>query len=316
MNIAVTGASGWIGREVCDWLEGQGHSVRRLTRTGASRGTVCLDITAAEHDACWREALSGCSAVIHCAAHVHHPLETEADRNSFLSVNVNGTAKLLAACGTAGISRFVLASSSAVYDWSPGGAVAEDAAVRPSTAYAASKLQAEDLVRESGLDWRIARLATVFGAGDTANFRRLARALKARRFILPGTGEARKSVLTASRAGQMLGRLATQEAGRKTVLNLAAPDAPTLREICEAFSRRCGFPAAPAAPVWLLRGAARVGDIVQGLGWPVPLTTDTLKKLTTSTVLDVTRMQHTFSDLIWPDFEEELSRAAHYYAAD
>jgi hypothetical protein len=117
-------------------------------------------------------------------------------------------------------------------------------------------------------------------------------------------------------AGSPDGRLATQEAGRKTVLNLAAPDAPTLREICEAFSRRCGFPAAPAAPVWLLRGAARVGDIVQGLGWPVPLTTDTLKKLTTSTVLDVTRMQHTFSDLIWPDFEEELSRAAHYYAAD
>lgn len=192
--------------------------------------------------------------------------------------------------------------------------MAEDASVRPSTAYAASKLQAEDLVRESGLDWSIARLATVFGAGDTANFRRLAQALKARRFILPGTGDARKSVLTASRAGEMLGRLATQETGRKAVINLAAPNPPTLREICEAFSRCCGFPAAPTAPVWLLRSGARLGDAAQGIGLSVPLTTGILQKLTTSTVLDVTKMQRMFPDLIWPNFEQELSRAAHYYA--
>lgn len=191
----------------------------------------------------------------------------------------------------------------------------EDGPLRPTTAYAKSKLDAESLVRSSVLDWRIGRLATVFGHGDAANFQRLARALKTRRFVIPGKGDSRKSVLTAGQAGEMLGRLATQRAGGRTVLNLASPQAPSLREICTAFSRRCGFASAPTAPLWLLRGGAFLGDGLRALGLPAPLDTNTLAKLTTPTVLDVSAMQQVFPDLNWPGFEETLAPAAEYYAA-
>jgi UDP-glucose 4-epimerase len=313
--IAVTGANGWIGGEVCRWLEGQGYGVRRLARTAVQPGTVRLDLSAGAADPQWSEALAGCSAVVHCAAHVHRPLETVAELALFDAVNVGGTAKLVHACRTTGVTRFVLAGSSSVYDWSLGRPMTEEDPVRPRTAYARTKLEAESLVRASGLDWRIARLGTVFGPGDTANFQRLAQALRARRFVLPGRGAAAKSVLPVSRAGELLGRLATERAGGPVLLNLAAPLAPTLQEICTAFSHCCGFPGAPAVPLWLLRGGARLGDGMQVLRLPAPLTTDTLAKLTTPTVLNVTAMQQRFPGLDWPGFEAQLAPAATYYAA-
>jgi nucleoside-diphosphate-sugar epimerase len=286
-----------------------------LTREGELPDGLKLDLTAAESGPRWREALFGCTAVIHCAAHVHRPIETEAEKELFGLVNVAGTAKLLAAALQAGVSRFVLVSSAAVYDWSKEGPMNEDAALRPVTAYAKSKLEAESLVRSSTLDWRIGRLATVFGRGDTANFRRLALALKARRFVIPGQGNSCKSVLSASQAGELLGRLATQQEGSRIVLNLASPLAPSLREICTAFSRRCGFANAPMAPLWLLRGGAFLGDGLRVLGVPAPLDTNLLAKLTTPTVLDVSAMLQMFPDITWTEFEETLEPAADYYAA-
>jgi UDP-glucose 4-epimerase len=274
-----------------------------------------MNLRADANDAQWREALADCRAVIHCAAHVHRPRETAAEAILFDEINVVGTKKLVAACRDAGVKRFVLASSSAVYDWSLGRPMAEGDPVRPPSAYARSKLAAEGLVASSGMDWRIARLGTVFGSGDRANFWRLARALRARRFLIPGRGAAAKSVISVARAGEMLGRLAMEEKGAAAVLNLAAPNAPTLRAICDAFGRCCGFPAAPEVPIALLRGLARLGDGMQTLRLPAPLTTDTLVKLTTPTVMDVTGMLHRFPGLNWPDFEAELAQAAPYYAA-
>ena len=171
------------------------------------------------------------------------------------------------------------------------------------------------MVRGSDLDWRIGRLATVFGHGDTANFQRLAQALKARRFVIPGQGNSRKSVLSVTRAGELLGRLAIQQEGSRTVLNLASPLAPSLREICTAFSRRCGFANAPMAPLWVLKGGAFLGDGLRVLGVPAPLDSNLLAKLTTPTVLDVSAMQQMFPEITWTEFEGTLEPAADYYAA-
>jgi len=310
--IAVTGATGWIGQAVCAWLEQHGYPVRRLSRS-AGPGLVALDLMEPPADQRWQEALRGCTVLIHCAAHVHRPVETADECRRFQKVNVEGTGKLLHACEAAGIGRFVLAGSSAIYDWSSARPAGEDSAVAAVTAYARSKLEAENLVRRSKLSWTIARLATVYGDGDRANFLRLARGLKARRFPVPGQGSARKSVLEIGRAAELLGRLAVEPVASDLVLNLAAPQAPSLREICDAFSRQCGFARVPAMPVWAMRSIARAGDGLRLLGLPAPLTSDTLAKLTTPTVLDVGRMQHLFPDLMWQSFEDDLAKAASYY---
>ena len=235
--IAVTGASGWVGARVCVALAAEGHAVRRLVRRSRADGEMALDLAGEGSEASWTEALRGCATVIHCAAHVHRPNETPAERELFMRVNVTGTGRLLAAARAAGVSRFVFVSSVAVYDWSgPDGETrGEGAPLAPATAYGQSKYEGERLVQAWPGDWCIARLATIYGDGDRANFARLAAALKRGRFLLPGDGGARKSVLPVDLAGVLLARLARPEGGTG-IFNLALPIAPTLAEIFRSLN--------------------------------------------------------------------------------
>ena len=312
--IAVTGASGWVGREVCLWLEAQGHPVRRLTRTGSGPGEMRFDLAGAREERAEREALAGCAVVVHCAAHVHRPAETGADQELFHLINVVGTARLIAAARAVNVRRFVLASTLAVYDW---GATSkprhEEGPVGLLTAYARSKLDSEQLVRQSGVDWRIARLATIYGVGDRANFSRLAVALRRRRFVLPGDGQARKSVLPVTRAGELLARWAIHSGGGGQVMNLAAPVAPSLSEICSAFAEVCGFRPPWRVPAAPLRMLARMADGATLINRQLPRASQVLAKLTTDTVVDVTRMQSMFPLLHWESFASTLRPAASYY---
>lgn len=313
--IGITGASGWVGGAVQGWLHARGISVRRLVREPRESGDERLDLGAADWQATWPKALEGCTAVVHCAANVHRPHETPAERERFHRFNVVGTERLVASCKSAGVGRFVLASSIAVYDWEQAaGARDENSTVKPATAYGSSKLEAEQIVRAQGDDWRIARLATVYGPGDRANFNRLAAGLRRGRFVIPGGGEARKSVVFIGDAGALLGRLALEDKAARVLLNLAAPDAPTLAEMCDVFSRVCRFPRARRVPSFVLGACALAGDVLQRLHLPAPISSSVLRKLTSDTVVRVERVQSLFPDMQWTSFTEGIERSRDYYA--
>lgn len=312
--IAVTGAGGWIGREVCAWLRAHGHAVRPLTRLGELPGGLGLDLAADENDPRWRDVLLGCTAVIHCAAHVHRREASGEEQARFFQVNTHGTGRLLAACREAGVARFVLVGTSAVYDWSANRPMAENDVLAPATAYARSKFEAEALVGAADIDGRIARLATVYGNGDRANFGRLAVALRRRRFLLPGDGQTRKSVLEVKQAGEVLGRLALLPATPDRIINIASPSVPTLHEICSALSAVCGVKPPRRVPLPLLRIAALVGDGLTRIAGRAPLTSDVLRKLTTTTVLDTGRLVALLPEIKWKSFRDSLLESSDYYA--
>jgi UDP-glucose 4-epimerase len=251
--------------------------------------------------------------VIHAAAHVHRPIESPAESALFEAINVQGTAKLLAAAKRAGSKRFVFVSSIAVYGTSARAVPTESAVLAPKSAYGRSKQAAEDLVRASGLNWVIVRPATIFGAGDRANFQRLAQALRRGRFIVPGAGEARKSVLPVALAGELIVEIAMRPILSGSVMNLALPEAPSLREVCDGFSAACGWPRARSVPLGLLRAAARGGDGLERLGFHFPLTTSTVSKLTTDTQVDTTVMRTLLPRAQWPSFAESLAACADSY---
>jgi UDP-glucose 4-epimerase len=256
-------------------------------------------------------------AVIHCAGLAHLRVEDRESRDALYKINVEGTARMTKVCSTLGIRRFVQASTIAVYDWGAGQPLVarnETGRVGPSTAYGATKLEAERVVEQSGLDVRIIRLATVFGTGDKANFSRLANAIRRRRFFIPGRGDPRKSCIDVDSVARTLIAIAGMPDPVHRLVNLAIPEAPTLAEISQALARVCGVPMPPHVPDSLLRGAAWCGSRAASLGLPAPLTSSDLNKLHAWTWVDVSRAVEMFPELRSRTFADAMRQAAQHYS--
>ncbi len=320
MKIVVTGAGGWLGQVICRLAQEAGHEVialgRAQSRPGPWRHHIVCDLTedtalAAASD----PAIKGGEVVIHCAGYAHRPIETAAEILSFDAVNREGTRRMVEICRRASIPRLVYLSSIAFYNWSLGSDFDETGPVIRSTAYAASKLDGETLVRKSDLDWRVLRMGTVYGPGDKANFFKLAGAISRGRFYQPGAGGARKSVLPVQLAAELILEMSTMSQVAAPLLNLALPDSPSLAEICRAFSRELDCREVRKMPLPVLKVLARLGDGLRLLSPGFPLTSTSLGKLTTSTTVDVSRMKMVFRNRDWRDFDWWLKESGEYYRA-
>jgi dihydroflavonol-4-reductase len=100
MRYLVSGATGFLGRQVRDRLERSGHDVVALSR---SMGGDVLDTPGV------RAAAEGCDGAFHCAGRVSRRPE---DAEALYRVHVDGTKSLLDACVQAGVRRVVVVSSS------------------------------------------------------------------------------------------------------------------------------------------------------------------------------------------------------------
>jgi uncharacterized protein YbjT (DUF2867 family) len=152
-TVALTGATGFVGRITLERLVSAGWHVRALTRRDQPKKPDVTWVHGHLGDtASLAELCKGADAVLHVAGVVNAP-----DAAGFESGNVTGTANMLAAAQSAGIERFVSVSSLA--------------ARHPDLSmYGASKARAEYLVRGSKLSWTIIRPPGVYGPGDTEMF--------------------------------------------------------------------------------------------------------------------------------------------------
>jgi nucleoside-diphosphate-sugar epimerase len=114
-----------------------------------------------------RKELGPYDAVVHLAALSNDPLG-DLDRELTLAINFEATVRLAHAAKEAGVGRFVFASSCSMYGAAADGKpVDEDAPLRPLTAYADSKVRAEEaLAQLADADFAPVsmRNATAYGA--------------------------------------------------------------------------------------------------------------------------------------------------------
>lgn len=195
-SVLVTGANGFVGRALCEHLEGEGWQVVRALRHGEAPGSVRIGDIGPDTD--WGAALAGCQAVVHLAARVHVMDEHSADPlGEFRAVNSLGTVNLARQAAAAGVGRFVFLSSIKVNG--EAGAFSEADAPTPQDAYGLSKWEAEQGLREvagqTGMGIVVVRPPLVYGPGVKANFARLMRAV-AQRWPLPfGAVDNRRSMI-------------------------------------------------------------------------------------------------------------------------
>ncbi len=165
--MAVTGASGFIGRHVVAEAQGRGHEVVAMAGPQhGGNGAIGVDLrTGAGLPA----ILRGADVVIHCAAALGGDAATQQ------AITVGGTRTLLSAMADAGVRDIVLIGSFAVYNHSSPavhGRLDEDTPLEAHldrrAPYIRAKLEQEALVRGApGLSWTIVRPGIVFGPGRT-----------------------------------------------------------------------------------------------------------------------------------------------------
>ena len=144
MNILLTGASGFLGRNIATRLRAAGHQVRPVCR---SQG---VDFAHMLEPADWLPLLAGVDAVINCVGIIG---ETATQR--FQALHATAPQALFRACASAGVRRVVQVS-----------ALGADA--QAFSAYHRSKLAADDCLRSLALDWFVLRPALIYGHGGTS----------------------------------------------------------------------------------------------------------------------------------------------------
>jgi UDP-glucose 4-epimerase len=182
MRVLLTGATGFVGAETVEQLLNRSDEVRVLALADTVeklRHRDRLDVVMgnlSDADAL-AAATRDVEVVYHLAAIHLSALRATADPGDLRIVNVDGTARLLRACGLSGVRRIVFTSSVAVYNAAPWPfmwPIHETHPMRTTgegnlRSYALSKIEAEHLVRrahqEQGIEVVVLRSTAVYGPG-------------------------------------------------------------------------------------------------------------------------------------------------------
>jgi uncharacterized protein YbjT (DUF2867 family) len=149
--ILVTGGTGFVGQEVVGKLLEQGYRVRLLVRRPDRAGRFGNHprVELARGDALdpgtLPAAMTDVQAVIHLVGII-----AENSRVTFEQVHVEATRNLLAAARKAGVTRWIQMSALGTRP-------------RARSRYHLTKWEAEESVRQSGLDWTIFRPSLIYG---------------------------------------------------------------------------------------------------------------------------------------------------------
>lgn len=155
MRIAITGGTGFVGRNIARALASEGHEVVLVARgrdrtdpairqlPGVRFSPVGLDNVEK-----LTQAFAGCHTVAHCAG-----INRELGVQTYRRVHIEGTRNVVHAARQAGVRKIVLLSF---------------LRARPQcgSGYHESKWAAEEIVRASGLDHTVFKCGVIYGKGD------------------------------------------------------------------------------------------------------------------------------------------------------
>jgi nucleoside-diphosphate-sugar epimerase len=179
-------------------------------------------------------------------------LPIRGSRREIMSVNIEGTATMLAAAREAGVGRFMFISSTSVYGVPKVHPLFEDSPLVGVGPYGESKIAAEELVRRSVLDTVIIRPKTFLGPERLGVFEILFDWIReGKRIPMLGSGDNRYQLLAVEDLVDAIVRAAEADVGGE-VFNVGATEFGTVRTDLQALIDHAGttarLRAVPAKP--------------------------------------------------------------------
>lgn len=257
MRVLLLGAGGFIGRELFAALTRRGHRVVAGVREGAPpppfavERAIAIDMNRDTEPGTWMPRLAGIDAVVNCAGVLQGTRAQSID-----AIHRQAPIALFEACERAGVRRVVQISAIS----------AERSA---GTAYALTKLAADEHLRASTLDWVVVRPSLVHARGAYGGTA-LMRALAALPFAIPvpGEGGQRFQPIHMDDVTRVVAMAIEGDGLLRKTIDPVGPDVLTLREILADYRRWLGLGAAPV--VSIPRGLVRIATgFADRLGGPL-----------------------------------------------
>jgi nucleoside-diphosphate-sugar epimerase len=273
-RVLVTGADGFIGRHVCRRLIESAYVANagildlalwpELQRAvpGLSDFSLLGDLGANQD---YRTHLANVSVVVHLAARGPKTWDNAAKpSHDYMRVNAGGTKSIALAAAEAGVRRFIFVSTVKVH-----GEVTferpfnEDTPANPRNPYAASKWEAEEVLRavaaDSGMEVVIVRPPQVYGPGVRGNFLRLMKLVdRGLPLPLPRRENCRSLIGAENLSDFLIHCVSHPKAANQVMLVKDTEDISTrdlITRLARAMGRRIRFLPVPAM---LIRFAAKL----------------------------------------------------------
>lgn len=315
----VTGAAGFMGSHMVEYLVQKGIRVRATSRP--RKDTSFFDRLGVEYvgaDLTKPESLPALfqgevDRVFHLGAICNFSTPYE----KLQPTNVAGVKSLSHLALEKGVKRFVHVTSTSVYGRYRGRPFDEEDPREPCNDYGQSKKNGEDVIFErvkEGLPAVIARPCVVYGprCNDGAGkvFSRPSSI-----GAIPGNGRQRLSNIRAEDTAAALLHLSLLDEARGEAYNLAEDTNPTLEEALVLAAKTYGIrPPTLHLPLSVVRIAARIGGFFAGLAGKIPdLEYDATEFLYDDYIVDNTKLKNTGFKLQYPDFTESMQQMQTWY---
>ena len=264
---AILGAAGFLGSHLVRGFEARGVRVQPVVRAieerspaGARASDEALADTA--------DVLRGCGVLVHAAA---VQVRRRAEAGEVRAANLDLLERAMRGAAAAGIRRFVLVSSVAVYGVSARLPIGEDHPYAPRTPTAATKVEVEvrarRAARELGLELCIVRPARTYGPGDQGLLETMAAMIRTGTYRIVGPGDNIQHHVHVDDVVEGVWLAATRPEAAGDHFILAGPETITLAALSELVARVVGRPLPRRhVPSGLARALATVADVAANRG--------------------------------------------------
>lgn len=242
MRVFITGATGFVGRELVKQVQRAGHGVVALVLPNEEASLDCAvvrgDITAPDS---LRGLIDDCDAVVHLASAVGYGQRWETCR----ALNVEGTEHVATEAIRVGVRRFVHMSSVSVYGRRAGVVLDESAPMVPiGDPYGDTKIDAERAVRRRAaagdLDLTIVRPTVIYGPGDRLFLPKIVENLRSGRARIVGDGRNTVDLVHVSDVAAFLVAALEDERAVGATYNLNNPNNPSWTDLLGIVARALG----------------------------------------------------------------------------
>ena len=216
-RIVITGANGFIARNLRRFLNEKKIATICIARRNFRNYKSETKIISTEFSHIPISKLKNSNSLIHLIG-----IGKETPENSYQSTNIELTKKIIRLCKKAKIKKIIYNSGLGV-------------SKKTTSSYFISKLKAERLIVNSGLDYTIFRPSYILGTDDLLS-QNLKKQIKKGSIIIPGSGNYKLQPISVNDVAKIILQATTSKKFSKKIIDLVGPETVSFENFVKTFS--------------------------------------------------------------------------------